>query len=110
MFVSRDGATIAVGLNPFQAGPIPKSYLVDIQTGLETGPFEEVMNPILSPDDKHLASLSPYLNERIHLWSLDMDAWKARACQIASRNLTQAEWGQYLGNEPYQLTCPNIAN
>jgi hypothetical protein len=25
-----------------------------------------------------------------------------------TRNLTQTEWQQYLGEEPYRKTCPNL--
>lgn len=32
--------------------------------------------------------------------------WAARACRIASRNLTQAEWQQFFPGSPYRLTCP----
>ena len=32
----------------------------------------------------------------------------AQACQRLSRNLTEAEWQQYLGDEPYRKTCPNL--
>jgi hypothetical protein len=106
--ISRDGTTLAVGLRPVQAGPIEKSYLVDIQTGLETGPFDVVVDPIISPDHRQLASMSPYLHQGIALWSLDIDLWKAHACQIANRDLTQAEWGQYMGSLPYQPTCSDL--
>ena len=27
------------------------------------------------------------------------------ACDIAGRNLTRAEWAQYLPGEPYHATC-----
>jgi len=107
IFVSRDGTTIAAGMRPVQAGPIEKSYLIDIQTGLETGPFDYTRAPILSPENNQLASIGSYSNSGIALWNLDLGTWKERACQIANRNLTKAEWGQYMGKEPYQLTCPN---
>jgi len=32
----------------------------------------------------------------------------AQACQRLSRNLTETEWQQYLGDEPYRKTCPNL--
>jgi hypothetical protein len=28
------------------------------------------------------------------------------ACHLAGRNLTRAEWNQYLPGQPYQTTCP----
>ncbi|MEK7784336.1 MAG: hypothetical protein AAB658_02775, partial [Chloroflexota bacterium] len=34
---------------------------------------------------------------------------KARACQMAGRNLTQAEWAQYLPGTPYRKTCEQWA-
>ena len=27
---------------------------------------------------------------------------------MANRNLTKEEWRQYLGDEPYRATCPNL--
>lgn len=44
----------------------------------------------------------------IILWNMDPDYWKALACYVANRNLTQAEWDQYLGSDlPYEQTCPD---
>ncbi|MBI2976920.1 MAG: WD40 repeat domain-containing protein [Chloroflexi bacterium] len=34
-----------------------------------------------------------------------IQAWLTRACRIANRNLTHAEWAQYMGDEPYRKTC-----
>jgi WD40 repeat protein len=34
--------------------------------------------------------------------------WAAEACRIADRNLTQAEWRQFVGDAAYQRTCPNL--
>ena len=30
------------------------------------------------------------------------------ACSRLTRNLAQAEWAQYLGDEPYRKTCENL--
>lgn len=35
-----------------------------------------------------------------------ISTWVERACRIAGRNLTQAEWQQYFPGSPYRLTCP----
>jgi len=40
-------------------------------------------------------------------------AWRSAdvlktACSLLSRNLTAEEWTTYVGNEPYQKTCPNL--
>ncbi len=44
----------------------------------------------------------------IHTWPV----WPADlidlACSRLTRNLTHAEWAQYLGDEPYRATCPNL--
>lgn len=32
----------------------------------------------------------------------------ALAYERLPRNLTHAEWTQYLGDEPYRATCPNL--
>jgi hypothetical protein len=44
----------------------------------------------------------------IHLWDLALRTWPSRACRLANRNLTQQEWRQYLGDLPYQKTCPAL--
>jgi WD40 repeat protein len=56
-----------------------------------------------SPDGKKLASSSR--DGTIIVWDLDLDSWSRRACDIANRNLTEAEWQQYLGDEAYHETC-----
>jgi hypothetical protein len=40
------------------------------------------------------------------VWDVDIGHWVATACRIAGRNLTHAEWNQYLPGRPYQETCP----
>lgn len=41
-------------------------------------------------------------------WTVDTrrDAWVARACATAGRNLSQEEWEQFFPNLPYERTCP----
>ncbi len=41
-------------------------------------------------------------------WTVNtrISTWAARACRIAGRNLTQAEWQQFFPGSPYRLTCP----
>jgi hypothetical protein len=40
---------------------------------------------------------------------LDPSDWQATACRLAGRNLTLAEWAQYIPGRPYQKTCPQWA-
>jgi WD40 repeat protein/DNA-binding SARP family transcriptional activator len=39
------------------------------------------------------------------VWDVDPTSWEARACRIAGRPLTQAEWRLYLPDRPYEPAC-----
>jgi WD40 repeat protein len=58
-----------------------------------------------SPDGRILAS-GGYGS--VILWDVDIESWKERSCRIVNRNLTRSEWAQYLEDEPYHKTCPNV--
>jgi WD40 repeat protein len=38
----------------------------------------------------------------------DPDAWKAYACEVAGRNLTQDEWRDAFPDRSYERTCPRF--
>jgi WD40 repeat protein len=40
------------------------------------------------------------------VWDVDPAHWELTACRIVGRNLTAAEWRQYLPGRSYQVTCP----
>ena len=48
-------------------------------------------------------------DERDGLWSIssDPDEWERRACEMAGRNLTEAEWSQTVPEREYRTTCPD---
>jgi WD40 repeat protein len=56
-----------------------------------------------SPDGTKLVTSG---NGYAVLWNLSPRYWKKLACRIASRNLTRAEWKQYLPEREYHRTCP----
>jgi DNA-binding SARP family transcriptional activator/WD40 repeat protein len=39
-------------------------------------------------------------------WPTSLTAWEQRACTVAGRNLTRAEWTRYLPGQPYTQVCP----
>ena len=39
-------------------------------------------------------------------WPASLAAWEQRACAVAGRNLTRAEWTRYLPGQPYTRVCP----
>lgn len=40
-------------------------------------------------------------------WTADTrtGTWTDRACRIAGRNLTRAEWDRFFPTRPYEITC-----
>jgi WD40 repeat protein len=58
----------------------------------------------ISPDGQWLVSGSG--DRTVAVWDLRPAAWRQRACRVAHRNMTLAEWAQFLGAEAYRETCP----
>ena len=70
-------------------------------------PHEDSVNGVVfSPDGKYLATASMDGIARLWLWRSEDLLIEAQA--RLTRNLTQAEWQQYLGEEPYRKTCPDL--
>jgi WD40 repeat protein len=70
-------------------------------------PFQEHQAAInslaFSPDGVTLASGSS--DSTVLVWDVSFASWRARACAAAGRNLTRAEWDQYVTGQPYHATC-----
>ena len=94
--------------------------LWDVVTGKpigtpHTGHTDSVQSVAWSVDGKTLASGSD--DNSIRLWNITMrqsaqsssDPLDVRACRIANRNFTRAEWAQYMEGRPYRATCPELS-
>ena len=65
----------------------------------------ETERVVLSPDGSQVAIGSFAPTGEIVRWQINRVPWEERACQIANRNLTSAEWEHYLGEGPVAATC-----
>jgi WD40 repeat protein len=89
--------------------------LWDVTTGVALGAplkgHQAVINSVaFRPDGKYLASGSA--DRTVVLWQVTDNLtdvasqdWATRACAIAGRNMTTAEWQEYLTGQPYRKTC-----
>ncbi len=61
-----------------------------------------------SPDGKYVLSGSDDGTARVWVWQTE--DLIANACSRVTRNLTRAEWEQYIGDAlPYKAVCPNLS-
>jgi hypothetical protein len=58
-----------------------------------------------APGHRMVSGSSTPVGEPI-VWDLDASHCDTIACKLAGRNLTEAEWQQYLPGRPYRATCP----
>jgi len=117
MNLSPDGHLLALGY----CGAIedaggtcagPAIQLWDIPSHRRIGPplvsHTGFVKTLVTVDDISLVSAGNG-EDLVLLWQISDQSWVARACQIANRNLTQAEWRTFIGaTEPYQKTCPDL--
>ena len=81
--------------------------LVDARSvGELTGPSDGVASLALDPDGTSLVAGSE--DDIVWSWDLEIESWLAGACNLAGRNMTEAEWTRFqLGGEPVRQ-CPQF--
>ncbi len=65
-----------------------------------------VQDVAFSKDGTFLATASAGVTH-VRLWRRPEDL-PAEACTRLTRNFTEEEWQQYLGDQPYRKTCPRL--
>ena len=66
----------------------------------------EVNAVFFSPDGRWVKSGS--MDGMVRVWLWRPEDLITEACARLPRNLTLEEWQQYVGDEPYRHTCPNL--
>jgi WD40 repeat protein len=60
-------------------------------------------NALFTPDGSRLVTI--YDDGRGAVWPVSLEAWKARACQVAGRNFTRVEWSRFVPQHAYARVC-----
>jgi WD40 repeat protein len=69
----------------------------------------DVNSVAFSADGKALAAGYFFMvGGGVALWDVDLGSWPRLAGQIANRNFTRDEWGQYFPDEPYRRTFRSL--
>lgn len=96
--------------------PDPQARLYDVSTlqpfgtTFPTGDVDQHPLATDRPGQRFAEQIADDVSEPLFdtplVWTVDPAAWTRLACTIAGRNLTAAEWRQYLPDRPYRATCP----
>jgi len=76
-----------------------------------------VWSMAFSPDDNQIMagihSIVQNINPNdfdftIHVWPTKISAMSGKLCSYAKKNLSKADWDQFVQDDNYQSTCPNL--
>jgi WD40 repeat protein/DNA-binding SARP family transcriptional activator len=86
-----------------------EAILWDVATHKQLGPALPIPSQgphavAFLPGGAQLAVAAP--NGSVLVWDVNPSAWRARACAVAGRTLTRAEWDEFLPGRAYQPGCP----
>jgi WD40 repeat protein len=106
--VAGDGKQIAVG--DIHGHIVLWSYTSRWQLGTAVPLYKgAVTSEVYSPDGSRLVSGSA--DGQVIVWDMTPSSWKRVACDIAARNLTAAEWQQFIGSTlPRAPLCPTTTS
>jgi WD40 repeat protein len=81
----------------------------EAKTGREIArlPKTSLYSAAFSADSRQLATIG-WEGTPTQVWAWQASDLVAAACARLPRNLTRVEWRDYVGEEPYQATCPNL--
>jgi len=72
------------------------------------GQDDSISSITFSPNGRYL--IKPTEGAAVTTWLWRTENLMQEACTRLTRNLTQEEWIQYFGDEPYHKTCSNLAD
>jgi hypothetical protein len=92
--------------NPARTASAQLWDLTTLQPIGEPLPLSPSTGGYISRDAEGTTAVIGTVDGAVVLWNVDPDQWESLACTIAGRNLTRAEWDQYLTGHSYRATCP----
>lgn len=110
--ISPDNRWLATGTDVYVSSSSDRGWrarIVDILTGAEMARLDhedKVLHVAFSPDGRRLLTASRDNVARI--WNWRPEDLIAQCCTRLTRNLTAAEWVQYIGTTPVEPTCPDL--
>jgi WD40 repeat protein len=86
--------------------------VLDVESSMQYGsfiraPFGKVQSLTFLPHSKTLVTAHPDINgtSTIGFWNLDPDFLVQKACEVAGRDLTDAEWETYIPGYDHKPVC-----